>query len=175
MEITVDRSIRHWWVFILRGLLFIGVSIYLFASPLSGLVALSFMFGLVILLTGITELLRAYRDHGAGNRGWHLFIGLVDLLLGLVLMSHLAAGLLIMRVVIGFYFLFKGITVLTFRKHPGGTWWVIIGSLLVFLFVVLIWFNPTFGAAAIVVWTGMAFLITGVLNVSLGLRMRPRG
>jgi uncharacterized membrane protein HdeD (DUF308 family) len=45
MEITLDRSLRLWWVFVLRGLLFIAVGAYLFMQPVSGLLALSFLFG----------------------------------------------------------------------------------------------------------------------------------
>lgn len=174
MEITVDRSIRHWWVFLIRGLLFIIVGVYLTAKPMSGYLALSFLFGLVILLAGIAELLRAYQDRGTGNRGWHLFAGLIDVLLGLILMSHLAASMVILRIIVGFYFLFKGITVLTFRRSPLSAWWMILGALVILLFVFLIWFNPVFGTASVLMFTSLAFIVTGVLNVMLGLRMKPR-
>lgn len=173
MEITVDRSIRHWWVFLIRGLLFIIVGLYITASPASGYLALSFLFGLVILLAGVAELIRSYQDHGTGNRGWHLFAGSVDLLLGLLLLSHLAASMIILRIIIGFYFLFKGITVLTFRKSTSA-WWTALGAIVILLFVILIWFNPVFGTVSVLIFTSLAFIITGVLNVMLGLRMRPR-
>jgi uncharacterized membrane protein HdeD (DUF308 family) len=81
MEIIVDRSIRHWWVFVLRGILFILLSIYIFLSPVSSLLALGFLFGLVIIVAGIAELLHAYQGRGKGNRGWLLFAGLIDLYL----------------------------------------------------------------------------------------------
>jgi uncharacterized membrane protein HdeD (DUF308 family) len=132
----------------------------------------AFYSGLVILLAGIVELLRAYRDHGSGNRGWHLFTGIIDVLIGLILMSHLAASLLVLRVIIGFYFLFKGITVLTYRKHISALW-LVLGGLIVLLFVILIWANPIFGAMTIIIWTALAFLVTGILNVMLGLRLKP--
>lgn len=174
MEITVDRSIRHWWVFLIRGILFLLVGIYLLASPVSGYLALSFLFGLIILLAGVAELLRAYQDKGTGNRGWHLFIGLVDLLLGLILVSHLAASMVILRIIMGFYFLFKGITVLTFRSVLSrSAWWLLLGGLIVVLFVFMIWFNPVFGAASVLLFTALAFILTGLLNITLGLRMRP--
>lgn len=175
MEITVDRSIRNWWVFLIRGILFLLVGIYLLASPASGYLALSFLFGLIILLTGIAELLRAYQDRGTGNRGWHLFIGLVDILLGLILVSHLAASMTILRIIMGFYFLFKGITVLTFRSmFNRSAWWLVLGGLIVVIFVFMIWFNPVFGTASILLFTALAFILTGILNINLGLRMRPR-
>lgn len=174
MEITLDRSLRLWWVFILRGVLFIAAGIYFFAQPASGYLALSFLFGLIILLAGLVELIRAYRDHGTGNRGWHLFTGLMDILIGLILMSHLAASMIVLRVIVGFYFLFKGITVLTFRKHHrGNPALLILGAIAILLFVGMIWFNPLFGTMTVIIWTALAFIVTGVLNVMLGVRLRP--
>ena len=174
MAITVDRSIRHWWVFVLRGVLFILLSIYVFLSPTSAYLALSFLFGLVILLAGIAELLHAYQNRGQGNRGWHLFIGLIEIILGLVLMSHLAASMDVLRVTIGIYFLFRGVSILNFRALARGSWWVILGGLIVLLFGILVLVNPAFGAVTVIIWTGMAFLVIGILNVMLGLRMKPQ-
>lgn len=174
MEISVGRSYKHWWVILLRGIGFILLSIYLFASPLSGYIALSFLFGLVILLAGLVELLHAYQDRGSANRGWHLFLGIIDIILGIILMSHLAAGMLILRIVVGFYFLFRGISMLNYR-HVGGTsaWWAL-GGVALILFAILIWVNPVFGAMTIIIWTALAFLVAGILNVLLGLRMKGR-
>ncbi|HTD99124.1 MAG TPA: DUF308 domain-containing protein [Mucilaginibacter sp.] len=172
MEITVDRSLRHWWVFVLRGVLFILLSVYIFRSPVSAYLALSFMLGLVILLAGVAELLHAYQDRGSGNRGWHLFAGIIELLLGLLLMSNLAASMDILRIVIGVYFLFRGLSIFNFRGLAKGSLWVILGALVVIVFGVLVLVNPVFGAMSIVLWTGMAFLVTGLLNVFMGLRMR---
>lgn len=172
MEIMVDRSLRHWWVFVLRGILFILLGIYIFMSPVSAFLALSFMLGLVILLAGVAELLRAYQDRGSGNRGWHLFAGIIEVLLGLLLMGNLAASMDVLRITIGIYFLFRGITVLNFRALAKGSVWVILGALLIIVFGVLVLANPVFGAMSIVLWTGMAFLATGILNVFMGLWMR---
>jgi uncharacterized membrane protein HdeD (DUF308 family) len=152
---------------------FILVSAYLFFSPVSGLLALSFLFGLIILLTGIAELLRSYRDHGPGNRGWHLFIGLIDLLIGLILLSHLAASLVIIRFIVGFYFLFRGISLLSFSRVGRRSWWVVIGGLLVVIVAVLVMVNPLFGNATLLIWLELAFFVTGLLNVMLGLRLKP--
>ena len=173
MEITVDRSLRHWWVFVLRGILFVLLGIYVFMSPASAYIALSFLFGLIILLAGVSELLHAYQDKGSANRGWHLFVGLVDLIIGLILLSHLAASMDVMRVILGVYFLFRGISMFNFRgfaKRPG---WILAGAVIILLFGILVIGNPVFGAATIVIWTGTAFIVTGILNVMLGLRMKP--
>jgi uncharacterized membrane protein HdeD (DUF308 family) len=80
----------------------------------------------------------------------------------------------ILRMVVGFYFLFKGITLLTFRKQ-GNPAVLVAGGLALVLFVGMIWFNAAFGTMTVIIWTALAFLITGVLNIMLGLRMRPKG
>jgi len=174
MEITVARSVRHWWVFVLRGVLFILLGIYVFTSPASAYVALSFLFGLIILLTGVSELLHAYQDKGSANRGWHLFVGLVDLAIGLILLSHLAASMDVMRVILGIYFLFRGISMFNFRGFARRPAWILAGAVIVLLFGILVIANPVFGAATIIIWTGTAFIVTGILNVLLGLRIKPR-
>lgn len=172
MEITVGRGIRLWWVFVLRGILFVLLGIYLFAAPASGLIAVGFMFGLIIFLAGIADLLRAYQDRDQSDRGWHLFTGIIDLVLGIVLMTHLGASLTVLRIVIGFYFLFRGLMIFSFRRAAQGSWWVILGALVVLLFVGMIWFNAAFGAMTIVLWIALAFVVTGILNIMLGLRLK---
>ena len=174
MEITVSRSIRQWWVFVIRGVLFILLGAYVFASPASAYIALSFLFGLMIILAGVSELLHAYQDKGASNRGWHLFVGLVDLVIGLILCSHLYASMDVMRIIVGVYFLFRGITIFNFRGLAAGSWWGILGAIIVLVFAVLILANPAFGATTIIIWTGLAFIVTGILNIMLGLRLRSR-
>jgi uncharacterized membrane protein HdeD (DUF308 family) len=173
MEITVDRSLRHWWVFVLRGILFILLGIYVFMSPASAYIALSFLFGLAILLAGVAELMHAYQYRGSANRGWHLFIGIVDIILGLVLMNHLAASMDILRIIVGIYFIFRGLTIFNLRGLGRGLWWVTLAGVIVLLFGIMVLVNPVFGAITIVIWTGSAFIVMGLLNLFLGMRMRP--
>ncbi|MDB5017540.1 MAG: protein of unknown function rane [Mucilaginibacter sp.] len=173
MEIITYGGLRHWWVFVLRGVLFILVGIYMLMSPATGFVALGLLFGLVILVAGVTELLHAYRDHGRDSKRWHLLAGLVEVVLGIVLMTHVAASIDIIRIIVGIYFLFRGISILTFRRMTGRSWWVTLGGVLVLIFGLLVLFNPAFGALTIVLWTAIAFIVTGIVNVLLGISMRP--
>ena len=173
MEITVTRSPRYWWVFLLRGILFILVGIYMIASPLTSFIALGFMFGFIILLTGIAELMHAIRDHGAANRGWHLFLGIIDIILGIILMVHIAASVDLLRIIVGIWFLFRGISLISFSSLFGRSWVLILGGVLTILLGLLILFDPLFGALTIILWTAIAFILTGIFNVILGMRMRP--
>jgi uncharacterized membrane protein HdeD (DUF308 family) len=172
METTVDRSLRHWWVFLLRGLLFIITGIYMICSPASSYVALGFLFGLVIFLAGIAELLHAIRKHETDNRAWHLMLGIIDILLGLILMAHVAAGITILRIVVGIWFIFRGMSLFGFSRLTGQSWVLILGGILTVFFGLLVIFNPVFGAMTIILWTAIAFIITGIFNVMLAFMLR---
>ena len=168
MEITVSRGIRHWWMFLSKGILFIMVGIYMLASPASSYLALGFFFGLKIFLTGVSELIRVNRDRTTGNRGWHILLGVFDMILGIILMGHVTASLAILRVIVGIWFLFKGVSLFSFARFTGISWVITIGGILTVLFALLIIFNPAFGAITIILWTAIAFIIIGFFNVLLG-------
>jgi len=172
MEMSVDRSLRHWWVFLLRGILFVLVGIYMICSPASSYAALGFMFGLVIFIAGISELLHVYHDRSSKNRGWHLFLGIVDLILGLVLMGHISASVTILRIIVGVWFLFRGLSLLSFSGFFKKSIMLAVGGIITIIFGALILFNAGFGAMTIVLFTAIAFIFTGVFNVVLGLGMK---
>ncbi|WP_428331241.1 HdeD family acid-resistance protein [Mucilaginibacter sp.] len=170
--LSVDRSIRHWWVFVLRGALFILVGIYMVANPATSFVALGFVFGLIILLAGVTELLRVVRDKDAGSRSWHLMLGIVDIILGIVLMGHVATSVAILRIIVGFWFLFRGISLFSFSRITGGSVLLTIGAVLNIIFALMIIFNAVFGSLTIIIFIAIAFIITGLMNVWLGYRLK---
>jgi uncharacterized membrane protein HdeD (DUF308 family) len=170
--LAVDRSLRHWWVFLIRGLLFILVGIYMICSPASSYAALGFLFGLIILLAGIAELLHVYRENRARNRGWHLFLGIVDIILGIILMGHIAASITILRIIVGIWFLLRGFSLLSFSGLIGKSWLLTVGGIITIIFAGLILFNPIFGAMTIILWTAIAFIVTGLFNVLLAFTMK---
>ena len=173
MELAVDRSLNHWWVFLIRGILFVILGIYMICSPAVSYIALGFLFGLIIFLAGIVELLHVSRARYTGNRRWHLALGIIDIILGIVLMSHVAASIAIMRIVLGIWFIFRGISLFSFSRTINSSWMLKLGGALTFIFGLLILFNAAFGSMTIIIFTAVAFIITGIFNAWLGYRMKP--
>ena len=173
MELFVNRTFRHWWAFLLRGILFILVGIYMIASPLTSFVALGFFFGLVIFLAGLAELLHASGNSGGtGTRRGHLAFGIIDIILGIVLMGHVAVGVAILRIIVGIWFILRGISLFNFSRTVGRSWMLKLGGVLTFIFGLLILFNVAFGSFTIILFIAIAFIITGIFNVWLGLTMK---
>lgn len=165
IETTVGSKMRHWWVFLIRGLLFIAAGIYILCSPATGFIALGFMFGLIIFVAGIAELLHVYHANSSRNRGWHLILGIIDVVLGIILMGHIMASLAILRIAIGIWFLLRGISLFSFSGLVHKSWVLVVGGFITIVFAMAILFNPMFGSITLVFWTALAFIISGLFNV----------
>ena len=175
MEIfSIDRSIRHWWVFLLRGILFMLAGIYMICSPATGFVALGFFFGLTILLTGIAELVRVSSDRTSGSRGLHLTLGIIDVILGIVFIGHIATSVAILRIIVGLWFLFRSISLISFSRHMHTSWLLTLGGIVTAIFGLMIIFNAVFGSLTVIFFTAFAFIIMGIFNAWLGYNMKPR-
>jgi len=169
--LSVDRSLRHWWVFLIRGILFILVGIYMICSPITAYAAIGVFFGLTILITGIAELLRVTSDKDSGSRGWHICWGIIDILLGVVLMAHIATSVAIVRIIVGLWFLFRGFTLISFARLAR-TWLITLGGIITAVFGLLIIFNASFGSMTVILFMAFAFIIMGIFNAWIGYTMK---
>jgi len=165
-------SIRHWWLFLLRGLLFVILGIYMVSSPLASFVALNFVFGVIIFLGGVAEVMHAY-----ANRyivGWNLrfLLGLIDMALGIVLVCDLRISLSILPFAVGIWFLFRGFSLFSFASVVRKSAWMVLAGFITILFALLIIFNPAFGAMTIILWTAAAFIAIGIFNGMLAFRLK---
>ena len=82
-------AVKNWWMSLLLGLLYIAVALCLLFAPVSSYVALSVIFSISILVSGVLEVFFA-----AGNKktisswGWYLAGGIIDLLIGIYLVFY---------------------------------------------------------------------------------------
>jgi hypothetical protein len=95
-------------------------------------------------------------------------LGIIDVVLGAVLMSHVATSMAILRIILGLWFVFRGFSLFSFAGHTSHSWLVYTGALMVFVFGLLVLFNPAFGDMTIILWTALAFIVTGIFNIYLG-------
>jgi uncharacterized membrane protein HdeD (DUF308 family) len=172
MELAIERSFRHWWAILLRGILFLAVGIYMICSPVEGIAALGLLFGVIIFIAGIAELLHVVRSRNSKERGWHLALGIIDIILGIVLIGHIAASVTILRIIVGVWFVFKGISLFSFSRAITNSWLLKVGGIVTVIFGLLIIFNGVFGSMTIVLFTAIAFIIIGFFNIWLGYRMK---
>jgi uncharacterized membrane protein HdeD (DUF308 family) len=176
----IAYPIRHWWVSLLLGVLFIITGIWVLRTPVAGYLALATLFSIVLIINGVAEVLSALamttQTESAGW-GWILAGGIIDILIGIVLVSNPGITVIILAFFIAFGLLFRGMmaigTAIDLRKSKDSYWGLLllIGILgLIFPFIILE--NPAIVGFTVVFWTGLAFLIIGIFRVILAFRLR---
>jgi len=172
---VVGRNVRYWWIFLLRGLLFVIAGVFTFRYPFESYVTLSIFFGVTMLFTGILELIFTLSTPKINGWGWRLAGSLIDLILGIILILDIGISMAVLPFLVSFWFLFRGITLLSFSgvvRNGGSTAWMIIGGILLIFFAILIMINPVLGALTIVTWTGLAFIVAGIFNIILTIQLK---
>ncbi|MGE4431946.1 MAG: HdeD family acid-resistance protein [Sphingobium sp.] len=99
---------RARWVEILLGVLALVAGVVVLFNPFAGAMSLVWMIGAWLLVAGIFQIVGAIRL--TQDRGWRLLLGIVDAVLGaLLLFSGPAFGIAYLAIAVGLSFLFRGI------------------------------------------------------------------
>jgi uncharacterized membrane protein HdeD (DUF308 family) len=107
------------WIELLLGLIAVLAGVFTLFMPHVGAVTLVWMIGAWLLIAGIVEVIHALQ--AARDRGWRLFMGVVDVVLGgLLLFSSPLRALAFLAAAVGLSFLIRGVflALLAFRLRP---------------------------------------------------------
>lgn len=104
--------VRRWSVFflhLLSGVLSLVVGVLFLAAPVGALLALTLLLGCLLLVGGIFKLLAARKDRFAGW-GWVLLSGILDVVLGvMIVLAWPEAALWVVGLFIGLNLVFRGV------------------------------------------------------------------
>lgn len=172
------KAIRHWWLLLVSGILTIAAGIVVFCFPAESYVTLSIMFGVLMLVNGVTELAVSISSRNYFMmRGYTIIGGVLDLILGIFLCAYPQITLALLPVILGIWIMYHSIMAIGFGADLNtfkvkGSGWAIAGGILLLVLSLLILIIPSIGAAAIVVLTGSALVFTGALMIAVSLRLR---
>ncbi len=175
---TVKNAIKYWWVSLLAGILFVLAGIWVLRTPLESYLALSVLFSLVFFISGIFEIVYATANSNQlKGWGWTFTGGIIDILLGTILMTNPALSMAILPFFVGFAIMFRSFIAMgvafELRSFGIGNWgWLLalaIGGLL-FSFILLN--DPIFAGTTIVVWTALAFISIGLFRIFLAFKLK---
>ncbi|HDO27695.1 MAG TPA: HdeD family acid-resistance protein [Bacteroidetes bacterium] len=177
----LSTAVKHWWVSLLLGLLFIAAGIWVALTPLESYVALSIFFVVAIFIAGIFEIFYAIANKNALHGwGWQLTAGIIDVLIGGVLIAYPVLSLEVMPFIIGFWLMFSGAIALgvSFEMKSLGEkswgWLFFLGICIIVLAFVLI-INPVFGGLTIVYMTSSGLIVLGLFRLILASKLKKLG
>ena len=84
----IQHSVKNWWTSLLLGIVYIIVALWLMFSPVSSYIALSIIFSVSMLVSGILEIIFAISNK-KGVPSWGLYVvgGIIVLFLGIYLIA----------------------------------------------------------------------------------------
>lgn len=175
---TVTNAVKHWYLFLIIGLIFTALGIWIFATPLESYITLAVLFSLTFLISGFFEILFAVSNRKeVDNWGWILVSGIVSFILGCIMISNPQISMATLPYYVGFVILFRSFMAISTAidlqnygaSNSGGL--LALGILgLIFSFIML--WNPVFAGMTIVFWTAAAFVSIGIYNIYLSIRLR---
>ncbi len=175
---ALSRSAKQWYLLLILGLIFIAMGIWVFFTPVSSFVALSMFFAFTFLISGIFEISYAISNRKMiDNWGWNLVGGIIDLIIGIILISHTGASMVFLIFYVGFALIFRSIMTIgwSVQLNRIGTknWgWILVWGILGLIFSFMLLWNPLFTGLAIVIYLGVAFIMIGIAQIFLSLRLR---
>lgn len=176
--ISINKPIKYWYLPLILGLLFLGLGIGVFLTPLASFVLLALLFALFFLLTGLIDMVYAFTNKDTVDRwGWSLLGGIIDFLIGVLLISKPNISMVALPFFIGFGILFRSIIAIGWsiemKRFGKNSWGLLMAiGILGALFAFIMLWNPLFGGLTIVFYTGLALVIIGIFHVYLSLQLK---
>jgi len=146
------------------------------ASPAVAANAVVIVVGLVMLASGIPQILHGLKGEAWRDKVMPIILGLISCVAGVLVLAHPLLGLGFLTLLLSGYFIAEGLwkifASLKFRPVEG--WgWLLLGGILSLVLGFLIWKQwPLSGVWAIGILVGIDLLTSGICLVILGSALR---
>jgi len=174
----VSHSVKNWWIFLIIGVLLIFGAIWMFKTPVESFVSLAYLFSTLILISGVLSIIFALANKDdIDNWGLYLAGGILDFVIGFILLKYPGLTLVLFSMFIGFWLMFKGFNTISasfkLKKEGQENWmWILFFGVLIVIFAFMSIVNPLIGASYLVYTLALSILLLGIVNIFLGLQLK---
>src|ERR1041385_4047839 len=173
----IETLKRHWWVPVIRGIIAIIFGIIALAYPGLTVATLVIFFGAWVLVDGVFRVIGAIGHRASDPEwGWHLIIGIVGIIIGLLTFHAPRITALALIIYIAAWALMIGATeialAIKLRREIRGEWFLILMGVCSIIFAIMLLWNPLPGALALVWLIASYAIVFGILGIILGFRLR---
>ena len=179
LTMKAARAIKHWWLYLLCGILCIAAGVAVFIFPMDSYMTLGIIFGILMLFVGAVQLIvGASSGNYFAMRGYLIVGGVLDIILGIFLCVNPGITLVLMPILLGIWMLYNSFIIMAFGGdmetfNVSGSGWVMAGGILLMLLSIFVLVNPlSAGVATVVVLTGIGLMVFGMLLCTMSVRMR---
>lgn len=175
---ALKSSVKHWYLYLILGVVFLLTGFWVISKPAESYAALSIVFSITFLIAGISHLILSVEGiRTSGNWGWNMAYGIVLLILGIYLIGSPSLSKEALAIYVGFISLLFSISALVFAtdlKALGSRqWgWLLALGILSVIFSVFLLINPLFAGLTVVIYTAFSFFSLGVFYITYSFRLR---
>ncbi len=157
-----ERKTEFFWIGV--ALAVVGALAIFF--PVVATLTVEIMIGWLLLLVGIVTAFSAFRLEGTGAFFGTVLVGLLELGIGLYLLTHPAAGIVTLTVLLAALFLVEGAVQLSFafemRERQSWLWMLLSGMISIAVGLIIAAGLPAISLFALGLVVGINFLSTGI-------------
>jgi uncharacterized membrane protein HdeD (DUF308 family) len=159
---------NFWWLFVLFGVVTLGVGVFFVVSPHETLSTFTVIAGIFLLVDGVLAILASIFSGGEG-RGLLALIGVLSVLAGLVLIKKPFDTLVVFTLIVGVWFVAAGIVrFVVGLASPEGRGGNIVTAILDLIAGVVILSWPDLGLATLAVIIGIVLILRGLFFIVTG-------
>jgi uncharacterized membrane protein HdeD (DUF308 family) len=168
---------RHWVLFLLQGLVLIGLGVAAIAEPMVATTAISFFPGWLFLISGIVGLAGVFTAQRVPGFWWSVISALLAIAFGVYLVWRPLDGVLSLTVVVAIFFGAQGIsqivTAISQRRALPSWGWVLVAGIANIILAAIIWSGfPGSAEWALGLLFGINLLLWGAALVLTSLASR---
>lgn len=179
------KKFKSWWIILVRGIIItiFGIMIMVrldsgISDPGESLVGLSVYFGWTLFLIGIVNIAGALAQGGSREDwNWLLSEGMLDLLIGMIIMLYPVMTGPIVLIVIAIWGLINAVLQIVrafINKEKLKNWWITVTAGIIKVFMVYLYLTSDLSSSAGIVFTlmGGAVCVMGLMFIILSFSIK---
>jgi uncharacterized membrane protein HdeD (DUF308 family) len=172
---TVNAAHKQWGWYLALGILLIIVGLYCLYAETLATAASVLALGIVLIIAGIAQIISAFMARGAGHVILLLLIGVLDIIVGWMLLQHPELGALgitlLLAALLVFGGIFRVISALALQFPQYG--WVALSGVLGAILGALLWAQwPVSAFWFLGFAVGLNFIFAGIAWCSLAFKLK---
>lgn len=174
----INSTIDHWYAHLIVGIVLVIAGVWTVAAPTASYLALAFLFALTFLIAGVAEIIFSVTNRSKIDYwGWFLAGGIFSTALGILLLAYPAVPIVALPFYVGFFVMLRSInaigTSIDLKNFGVNDWGLLmLLGILGLLFSFVLFWNPFFAENTIVIFTSLAFLISGFYTIYFSFKLK---
>jgi len=171
---TDAAAVNTWQATVGLGVVTVTLGLIVTFYPSATLNAITILFGLLLLASGLFHLIRVFGGNEA-HRVWMGISGLLLIVIGVVMLRHLHLTVALVGLIIGISWIVQGVIALIVSfsgdSREGRGWWIFFG-IVSLIGGIVITAVPAESVTALAVLIGIWFIVQGLFEIGGGFRIR---